>query len=208
MGSMTLRSRWEVAAPWITTVARIALAGILGYAGLIKISDTGAAVRAVRAYEILPEGLVQVWAFGQPFLEIAIALLLLVGLASRLTAVGAAVLLVIFIAGIVSVWVRGLSIDCGCFGGGGTIDPGQTQYPRKIAEDVGFLALAVWIAVFPRSAFSLDRYLLGGDLDEDLDAGGQDGDSADGDQTGGADMADRAEVEDNRSGGDRDREDA
>lgn len=180
--SMTLRDRWDVAAPWATTVVRIALSAILGYAGLIKISDTAAAVRSVRAYEILPEGLVQVWAFGQPFLEIAIALLLLVGLASRLTAVAAAVLLVVFIAGIVSVWVRGLSIDCGCFGGGGKVDPGQTQYPRKIAEDVGFLALAVWIAAFPDSRFSLDRYLLGdvtGGADGDDDDGGDDGDDGD-----------------------------
>jgi uncharacterized membrane protein YphA (DoxX/SURF4 family) len=169
--SASTRPGWSETAPWVTTAARVALAGILGYAGLIKISDTGAAVRAVRAYEILPEGLpVQLWAFGQPFLEIAIALLLLAGLASRLTAIAASVLMVIFIAGIVSVWVRGLSIDCGCFGGGGTVDPSQTEYPRKIAEDVGFLALAVWIAIFPRSRFSLDGYLLGGDADA-ADAG-------------------------------------
>jgi uncharacterized membrane protein YphA (DoxX/SURF4 family) len=157
------RARWRLAAPWATTAARVALAAILGYAGLIKIGDTGAAVRAVRAYEILPEGWpLQIWAFGQPFLELALALLLLVGLASRLAAIAASVLLVIFIAGIVSVWVRGLSIDCGCFGGGGAVDPSQTDYPRKIAEDVGFLALALWIAVFPRSAYSVDGYLIEG----------------------------------------------
>jgi uncharacterized membrane protein YphA (DoxX/SURF4 family) len=174
-GSVTPRSRWAVAAPWVTMVVRVALAVILGYAGLVKIGDTGAAVRAVRAYEILPEGAVQLWAYGQPFAELALALLLLVGLASRLTAIGAAALLVIFIAGIVSAWARGLSIDCGCFGGGGQIDPSQTQYPRKIAEDVGFLALALWVAVFPRSAWSLDRLLLDGG--EAVARSGQSGES-------------------------------
>jgi uncharacterized membrane protein YphA (DoxX/SURF4 family) len=166
--STTLRSRWSVAAPWVTTLARIAVAGILGYAGLIKLSDTGAAVRTVRAYEIFPEGLLlQMVAFGQPALEIGLALLLLVGLASRLTAIASVVLFVIFIAGIISVWARGLSIDCGCFGGGGQVDPSQTRYPEKIAENVGFIALALWVAIFPRSALSLDGYLLGGRSDAD-----------------------------------------
>lgn len=192
MASSLTTRRWSALTPWVTVVARVGLAGVLGYAGLIKISDTGAAVRAVRAYEILPEGWpLQLWAFGQPFLEIALALLLLVGLATRFTAVAAAVLMVIFIGGIVSAWARGLSIDCGCFGGGGAVDPSQTEYPRRIAEDLGFLALAVWIAVFPRSRFSLDGRLLGGERDADPDLRGDDaGDRCGGDTDASGDDAD------------------
>ena len=66
----------------------------------------------------------------------------------------------LFIAGIASAWARGLSIDCGCFGGGGEIAPGQTQYPRRIAEDVAFALCGLWLVIRPRSLASLDRHLL------------------------------------------------
>ena len=51
-----------------------------------------------------------------------------------------------FIVAIASVWYRGISIDCGCFGGGGEVDASQTQYPAEIARDLGLL-LAVGATV-------------------------------------------------------------
>ena len=47
--------------------------------------------------------------------EIAIGLALLGGVAVRLAAGSAAVLLTVFSAALVSAWARGLTIDCGCF---------------------------------------------------------------------------------------------
>ena len=64
-------------------------------------------------------------------------------------------LLLVLIGVIVSVWARGLSIDCGCFGGGGAADVTGWDYTKEILRDVGFLALAVWLFVFPRSPFAL-----------------------------------------------------
>ena len=58
--------------------------------------------------------------------------------------------MVVFILGIASAWARGLSIDCGCFGQGGTIAAAQTQYPQEIARDVGLLACAAWLVAQPR----------------------------------------------------------
>ena len=72
--------------------------------------------------------------------------------------------MVVFIIGIGSAWGRGLSIDCGCFGKGGTIAASQTQYPQEIARDVGLLACAVWLMVRPRSSLSLERHLFGDQL--------------------------------------------
>jgi hypothetical protein len=57
------------------------------------------------------------------------------------------------------VWARGLSIDCGCFGGGGTVAKGQTHYLREIFRDTGFLVLAAWLMVYPRGKLALDRLL-------------------------------------------------
>jgi hypothetical protein len=55
-----------------------------------------------------------------------------------------------------------LTIDCGCFGGGGQVAAGQTRYPQEIARDVGFLALAGWLIARPRTSFALDGWLASG----------------------------------------------
>ncbi|TQF07676.1 DoxX family membrane protein [Kitasatospora acidiphila] len=147
------------AAEWLSTVVRLALAVVWAWAGLAKISDPAVAAQAVRAYRILPEGLVKPVGYGLPFLELALALLLLVGLGVRIVAVISVVLLLTFIAGISSAWARGISIDCGCFGGGGAVAKSQTQYGQEILRDCGFLLLALWLVYRPRSKASVDAWL-------------------------------------------------
>ena len=61
----------------------------------------------------------------------ALGLLLAMGIMVRFSALVTAVLMVGFIAGIASVWYRGYSIDCGCFGGGGDISPAGRALRRK-----------------------------------------------------------------------------
>jgi uncharacterized membrane protein YphA (DoxX/SURF4 family) len=146
------------AGPWCTTAARLALAGIWAWAGLAKIADPDVATRAVRAYEIFPETLVKPIAWGLPFVELGLAVLLLIGLACRPAAWASAVLFVAFIAMIGSAWARGLSIDCGCFGGGGASSNGDAaRYAQEMARDLVFLALAVFVAAGPSSYLSIDR---------------------------------------------------
>ena len=95
------------------------------------------------------------------FVGVCLALLL-IGLAVRLSAGISAVLLLIFIGGIVSAWTRGLQIDCGCFSSGGALAAGETaQYGWEIARDVGFLVLAVLLLWRPRTRLSLDGVLMG-----------------------------------------------
>jgi uncharacterized membrane protein YphA (DoxX/SURF4 family) len=112
----------------------------------------------VRAYRLLPSSLVTIVGWGLPFAEIALGVLLLAGVATRLVAVASAVLLLVFIAAVTSAAARGLSIDCGCFGGGGDVAPGQTAYGTEIVRDVGLLLLAAWLVWQPRSRLTLDRF--------------------------------------------------
>ena len=58
----------------------------------------------------------------------------------RPAAAAAALLLVLVVAAVASAAVRGLSIDCGCFGGGGPVPPGETAYGAEIVRDLGLLA--------------------------------------------------------------------
>ena len=59
--------------------------------------------------------------------------------------------MLVFIAGVTQAWARGLSIDCGCFGGGGAVAPDQTAYGRELLRDAGFLLMAAWLVVRPRT---------------------------------------------------------
>lgn len=176
---MTAVARVRSLLPAVSTLARWALAVVWGYAGLSKVADPEATVRAVRAYRLLPEPAVLVMGYGLPFLEIGLAVLLLFGLATRVLGSISALLFVAFIVGVASAWARGLAIDCGCFGGGGQIDPGATRYVQEIIRDVGFLAMAAWLIVFPRSRLAVESRLApaggSGDVDDTDDGAEDDG---------------------------------
>ena len=135
----------------IGTAARLGLAAVFLISGVIKAIDPDATYVAVRAYDLLPKLGVALVAGVLPWLEIVIGLLLLAGIATRAVAVVSAVLLLGFMVGVTQAWARGLSIDCGCFGGGGAVDPGQTTYGRELLRDAGFLLLAGWLVVRPRT---------------------------------------------------------
>ena len=141
-------------------VARLVLGGVLLYAGATKVLTPVGSARAVQAYQIFPFEVAQYIGYALPMVEIILGVLLILGLFTRTTAIIGTVLMVLFIAGIASAWARGLAIDCGCFGGGGEVAPGETQYPRRIAEDVAFALCGVWLIVRPRSLLSLDNTLL------------------------------------------------
>lgn len=146
----------------LSTLIRLGLAAVWLVAGVPKLGDINQNYLAVRAYEVFPDGVAEIIGGVQPFVEIALGLLLLAGLGTRLVAGLSAVVLVIYIVGIIQAWVRGLSIDCGCFSSGGQVAAGETQYPLDIARDVGFLVLAVWLAIRPRTLLALDTILAGG----------------------------------------------
>lgn len=152
------KSLWTTTAlPWASLAARVVGAGVFAYAGIAKIGDPAAGVRAVRAYRILPEALVHPVAYGLPAFEIVLAALLLLGVATRFVGAVAVSLLVVFIGGVASAGLRGLRIDCGCFGGGGDVQ--QTHYLLEIGRDSALL-LALLLVVFAnRSRLSIDDRL-------------------------------------------------
>jgi uncharacterized membrane protein YphA (DoxX/SURF4 family) len=143
----------------IGTLARLGLAAVWLVSGGLKIADPEQVYIAVQAYDVLPAGVAGVVAAALPFVEIALGLLLLIGLGTRLVAAISLVLLAAFITGVAQAWARGLAIDCGCFGGGGAVDPAQTQYPQEIARDLGFALLAGWLVIRPLTLFALDGRL-------------------------------------------------
>lgn len=145
---------------WIGLLVRLALAGVWLIAGWLKFDDVAGTVRAVRAYQLLPESVVPTFGHLLPVVEIVVGVLILVGLLTRGASVGSGLLLLMFIFGISSAWARGLQIECGCFGGGGLKENASAGYVRDIVRDTGLVALSAWLVWFPRTRLSLDSLLF------------------------------------------------
>jgi uncharacterized membrane protein YphA (DoxX/SURF4 family) len=145
----------------IGLLARLTLGVVLIVAGGLKVTSPEVSAMAVRAFQILPYDLAGYVGYALPVVEVAVGLLLVAGLFTRAAAVVGGLLMLAFVIGIISAWTRGLNIDCGCFGGGGTIAASQTHYVTDVLRDVGLTACAAWLVVRPRTAYSLDHRLFG-----------------------------------------------
>ncbi|MGH6654435.1 MAG: MauE/DoxX family redox-associated membrane protein, partial [Actinocrinis sp.] len=120
------------AQPWISLAARLLLGAMWFYYSLPKLGTAEQNAASVRNFRILPGGLIETFAYAQPYTELALGLLVLVGLGTRLVAVLSAALLLVYIAGIVSLGARGIHITCGCGGAGGQVSAGQTRYTLDV----------------------------------------------------------------------------
>lgn len=149
---------------WISLLVRIGLAAVFIVAGALKVPDLAASGRAVVAYELMPTGVAMTVGAIQPFFELVLGALLLLGFATRLAAWIGAATMVLFISGIASAWARGLNIDCGCFSKGGQLGPGEVpNYLPEILRDVGFLTMAIFLIIYPVSRISIDGWLSYGE---------------------------------------------
>ena len=155
----------------IGLVFRLVLAGVLAVAGGIKLVEPNGARDAIMAYRIFPPSIAPVLGYALPALEVVLALLLLIGLFVRMSGLLSALLMVAFIAGISSVWARGYSIDCGCFGGGGDISAEgiARKYTIEIVRDAGLALMGLWLYRWPQTLLSLEGNAVGHTLTEDID---------------------------------------
>jgi uncharacterized membrane protein YphA (DoxX/SURF4 family) len=143
----------------VGTVVRLGLATVFLVSGAVKVIDPAQTRVAVIAYELLPPDLIGPVATALPLVELGLGTLLVAGAFIRWVALASGLLLVVLMAGMAQAWARGLSIDCGCFGGGGAVPQGSTRYPQELARDIGFLLLAGWLLLRPRTALSVDGWL-------------------------------------------------
>jgi uncharacterized membrane protein YphA (DoxX/SURF4 family) len=148
---------FEKLAPWIGFIARLTLGGVLVLAGFLKFDELDKSQMAVRAYEMLPISVANFIGIALPFAEMFMGLLLILGAGIRAMGILSALLMLVFVIGISQAWARGLSIDCGCFGGGGKVAPGEANYLLPLLRDAGLAALGIYLFLLPQSKFALDK---------------------------------------------------
>ena len=160
-GSGGLRGFVDTNQQWISLAMRILLAVMWFWYSVGKLGSPESNAASVRAFRILPESLVTPFGYAQPYFELALGLLLILGLGTRLVAIMSAALLLVYIGGIISLGARGIAINCGCGGSGGTVAPGHTRYTLDVLRDLLYILPAAWLIWKPASKFSLERALLG-----------------------------------------------
>lgn len=156
---------------WVGLVTRIVIGAALLIAGALKVGRLSANIAQVELYQLpIPDWAVTVVGTVQPFLEIAVGLMLITGLFTRVNAALGTLAMIIFIAGIIWAWSQGLQIDCGCFTIGGELAEGEeTKYVQDIIRDLIFGICGLWSWIRPTSVLAIDNWLLKPITTPDLD---------------------------------------
>jgi uncharacterized membrane protein YphA (DoxX/SURF4 family) len=109
----------------VLLVLRIGLGGLFLFAAYQKLFASPFShqnfMEAILAFRVIPnrsewDWLLMTGTYGIPWIELLAGLALVLGVWTRAAALVIGVLLMVFIAGIVSVVTRGFDVDCSCFG--------------------------------------------------------------------------------------------
>jgi uncharacterized membrane protein YphA (DoxX/SURF4 family) len=123
-------------------LGRLVLALVFIYAGAVKMQDVVAFAGHIAAYQILPYALNYLVAATLPYMEFLAGIMLLLNARVRPALLVVGGMTLIFMAALVSVLVRGLEIDCGCFdpGGGQDVTAGIA-----LLRDIGLMILVILV---------------------------------------------------------------
>jgi len=119
---------------------RVGLAALFIWTGAQKLLEPGAFAAAIANYRVLPDALVGLAAVTLPVLELVVGAALLWPLYAQGAAVLVAGLLFVFAAAMAQSKLRGIDLDCGCFGADQT---SQVSW-LKVTVNLGLAMLAVW----------------------------------------------------------------
>ena len=129
-------SGWVI---WAERLARWAVAGIFLAAAVPKILNPSGFAADISHYAMLPDGLVNPLAVILPWIEAVMGWALLSGFSAEGGIVLANLMLLVFLGAMGQAWVRGLDINCGCFGHSNA----RGEIVLSILRDFGFLVVAV-----------------------------------------------------------------
>ena len=119
----------------------VVVGGAFLVAGLLKLADPAKFAVDVSHYRLVPHALLNLVAILLPWIEVTSGVCVLAGLWLRAAALVITSLSAVFFAAILSALVRGLNIECGCFGTVGGHHVGVVN----LAIDTTLLFLAVLV---------------------------------------------------------------
>ncbi len=138
-------------------LCRLLLAGVFLYAGFLKGRDPVAFAGSIASYQILPYAFNYLVAATLPFVELLGGTLLLLNRRVRPALLVLFGLNSVFMLALVSLLLRGLDVDCGCFHPAGEEGTG-TSPQMALLRDAGLMLAIVcaWILHQPAADELLD----------------------------------------------------
>lgn len=138
---------------WLNLALRVFIGALFVYAAWDKVLQPAGFAMSVRGYKIIPFALSNLFAIGVSWTELVAGVMLILGILPRKAAGAVAILLVMFIVAIITTLVRGMVVDCGCFGAEGGSSTSWLLIVRNVALLVGtFLIMRFndgFLCVFP-----------------------------------------------------------
>jgi len=146
--------------PALPVIARVIIGGIFLIAGLAKIADPIRFFSTLLHFRLFSDAVLPFLAVYLPWLEFLLGLSLLTGILHRTSALMLTFLNVLFAAAILSVVMRGIEVDCGCFG----LLADMLQLPdtadmTAVARDLLFAFMCFYIYRARSTRYSLEEYL-------------------------------------------------
>lgn len=143
---------------WLALPVRYYLAFVLILACLHKIAHPGSFALDIATYDILPLALINLQAIILPWLELVVAILLLVGFRTRAASLLVAGMMMMFIVAITIALYKGLDMSCGCFASQAAQDEDPISW-LTVLRDLGWLALALYVTLLDQNPVGIDRWL-------------------------------------------------
>ena len=128
---------------WLEFLCRFFLGGVFLWAGGTKIVNPHDFANIIANYQLLPDFAVNITAIWLPWIEVLCGILLIGGIWVEGSLVVINALIIVFIVALISNWVRGIDVDCGCFAV--DIEKGESNYLFDIIRDIFLLAIGIFI---------------------------------------------------------------
>ncbi len=136
----------------LSVAGRLILGAVFLYAAYTKLRHPWLLFAlSIDSYQILPEMGVLAVARVLPWLELLLGVLLVTGYMLRYVAAVASIILIFFFGVMVRAYIKGMGIDCGCFG------VGEALGPMTLLRDGTLLLLSVGLTVMAFRATSRSR---------------------------------------------------
>lgn len=146
----------------LSFVFRIITGGIFLTSGLAKISDPIRFMLTLREFRLFPEIIVPFTAIYLPWLEFILGLFILVGIMHRTASLILSCLTGFFTLAITSVIVRGIEVDCGCFGMlADMLHLPDMADAKAVVRNLVFIGMSIFIFAVKNTRFSMEKYLKG-----------------------------------------------
>ncbi len=126
--------------PLVVRGSQIVIGVLFAWAALAKLGDLHGFADQVHNFRMVPIVAENIVALSLPWIELVAALALILNIRARSGAVVVTGLVAVFTVAIIVALMRGLDIECGCFG---TADASRVGLV-KITQNIGMLVLG-WI---------------------------------------------------------------